>query len=161
MYKVSGIDLIHEEREKYVIKNETAFFVPFYDVEYHSLVYEGEKKILVKQTPQQIIDQTCERNGSLSYRQFVPIKKKMKYRKSLPICYHSMQNKIIFPVKNTVTQEKIWFNLAAIDRFDSGKIEFYSNLELVIKDFHFFTFRTSYERACTLSYRIEQTNHIL
>ena len=158
MYKVTGVDFIHEQRENYLIVNETAFFIPFYDLEYQSLVFEGEKKILVKQTPQEIIDQTCERNGFLSYRQFVPIKKKMKYRKSLPICYHSMQNKIIFSVQHTMTKEKIWFNLEAIDRFDSGKIEFYSKLELMIKGFKFLAFRTSYERACTLSYRIEQTS---
>ena len=137
-----------EVLSNYIINQQTLALIPFNEYPYQAIVYEGERKIYVKQKPLDIIKTTCLEffTSYTGIREAVQHKVGIDRKIPLPISPH--QNIYTFPTLSPENQDCTWLFYNHIHRITPITFSFKNPYQSII------TFQNGIELSLDISHYI-------
>lgn len=102
-----------------------------------SLVYEDDERYLIKQTPFQIMEESCKYFGSTYEGRKDSAKSILGAEYKVPVIVEDVNNLIVFPTTSPKADDCIWISLKRIKSFQkvdsiNTKIIFDNNKEIIV-----------------------------
>lgn len=137
---------------KYEINNGTLAVVP--NKEEESLIYEDHERYIIKQTPFNIMEDSCKYFGSTYEGRKEGAKSILNAEYKIPIVIEDSSNLIVFPTTSPLSKDCCWISLKRvknIEKIDSNntKIIFDNDKEIIV-DCSYRTIENQLSRASRL-----------
>lgn len=147
-------------KDNYIINEQTLSILPARSIEYQTKVIERKKIIYVKQTPFEIIKESCLFYWSSFEGRRTSTIEFTGYKEKVPIPIYPLKKIIAFPTHGIHNPDCAWLMQ---DHILQGKPKgtnqtsvLLSNGEYITIDISFRSFKTQFERAFELRFRIFQ-----
>lgn len=147
---------------KYIIKEATVGMIPAKKIEYDTIVVEGKRLRYIKQTPLDIIKQSCIHYWSTYEGRRQAVIHHTGFKEKVPIPVHPKRGIIAIPTHGINHIDCCWLMHDHILHYESIKNDAkyktastFTNGKTLKLDVSIRSFQTQMQRAFEISYRIE------
>lgn len=148
--------------QSYIIKDKTIALVPAKEIDYDSIVVESESLRYIKQTPEEIIKESCLEYWSDYEGRRKAVIQKTRFKEKVPIPINPKQGIIAFPTHAIKSIDCCWLMPKHILRYDVIKgnpnyktIVTFTNRRTLKLDVSIRSFKSQINRAFEIMYRIQ------
>ncbi len=119
-----------------------------------SLVYEDDNRYIIKETPFQIMEDSCKYFGSTYEGRKDGAKEMLGAEYKVPIVVEDSSNLIVFPTTSPLSEDCVWINLKRVEKIEkidanNTKIIFDNKIEIIV-DSSYRTIENQLSRASRL-----------
>ena len=137
---------------KYEISKGTLAILP--NEKNSSVVYEDDDRYIIKQTPYQIMEESCKYFGSTYEGRKDGAREMLGAEYKVPIVVEDSSNLIVFPTTSPLSDDCVWINLKRVEKIEkidanNTKIIFDNNKEIIV-DSSYRTIENQLSRASRL-----------
>ena len=120
---------------KYEISKGTLAILP--NEKNSSVVYEDDDRYIIKQTPYQIMEESCKYFGSTYEGRKDGAKEMLGAEYKVPIVIEDSSNLIVFPTTSPLAEDCVWISLKRVKKIekidnDNTKVIFDNNTEIIV-----------------------------
>jgi competence protein ComK len=137
---------------KYEISKGTLAILP--NEKNSSVVYEDDDRYIIKQTPYQIMEESCKYFGSTYEGRKDGAKEMLGAEYKVPIVIEDSSNLIVFPTTSPLSEDCVWISLKRVEKIEkidsnNTKIIFDNKTEIIV-DSSYRTIENQLSRASRL-----------
>ena len=137
---------------KYEISKGTLAILP--NEKNSSVVYEDDDRYIIKQTPYQIMEESCKYFGSTYEGRKDGAKEMLGAEYKVPIVIEDSSNLIVFPTTSPLSEDCVWISLKRVEKIEkidsnNTKIIFDNKIEIIV-DSSYRTIENQLSRASRL-----------
>lgn len=137
---------------KYEISKGTLAILP--NEKNSSVVYEDDDRYIIKQTPFEIMEQSCKYFGSTYEGRKDGAKEMLGAEYKVPIVIEDSSNLIVFPTTSPLSEDCVWISLKRVEKIEkidsnNTKIIFDNKTEIIV-DSSYRTIENQLSRASRL-----------
>ncbi len=137
---------------KYEISKGTLAILP--NEKNSSVVYEDDERYIIKETPFQIMEDSCKYFGSTYEGRKDGAKEILGAEYKVPIVVEDSNNLIVFPTTSPLSDDCVWISLKRVDKIEkidanNTKIIFDNKTEIIV-DSSYRTIENQLSRASRL-----------
>lgn len=137
---------------KYEISKGTLAILP--NEKNSSVVYEDEERYIIKQTPFEIMEESCKYFGSTYEGRKDGAKEILGAEYKVPIIIEDSSNLIVFPTTSPLSEDCVWISLKRVEKIEkidanNTKIIFDNKKEIIV-DSSYRTIENQLSRASRL-----------
>ena len=137
---------------KYEISKGTLAILP--NEKNSSVVYEDEERYIIKQTPFEIMEESCKYFGSTYEGRKDGAKEILGAEYKVPIIIEDSSNLIVFPTTSPLSEDCVWISLKRVEKIEkidanNTKIIFDNKTEIIV-DSSYRTIENQLSRASRL-----------
>ena len=137
---------------KYEISKGTLAILP--NEKNSSVVYEDEERYIIKQTPFEIMEESCKYFGSTYEGRKDGAREMLGAEYKVPIVIEDSSNLIVFPTTSPLSDDCVWINLKRVEKIEkidanNTKIIFDNKTEIIV-DSSYRTIENQLSRASRL-----------
>ena len=137
---------------KYEISKGTLAILP--NEKNSSVVYEDDDRYIIKQTPFQIMEDSCKYFGSTYEGRKDGAREMLGAEYKVPIVIEDSSNLIVFPTTSPLSEDCVWISLKRVERIEkidanNTKIIFDNKTEIIV-DSSYRTIENQLSRASRL-----------
>ena len=137
---------------KYEISKGTLAILP--NEKNSSVVYEDDDRYIIKQTPYQIMEESCKYFGSTYEGRKDGAREMLGAEYKVPIVIEDSSNLIVFPTTSTLSEDCVWISLKRVEKIEkidanNTKIIFDNKTEIIV-DSSYRTIENQLSRASRL-----------
>ena len=119
-----------------------------------SLVYEDDNRYIIKETPFQIMEDSCKYFGSTYEGRKDGAKEMLGAEYKVPIVVEDSSNLIVFPTTSPLSEDCVWISLKRVEKIEkidanNTKIIFDNKIEIIV-DSSYRTIENQLSRASRL-----------
>ena len=120
---------------KYEISKGTLAILP--NEKNSSVVYEDDDRYIIKQTPYQIMEESCKYFGSTYEGRKDGAKEMLGAEYKVPIVIEDSSNLIVFPTTSPLSEDCVWISLKRVEKIEkidsnNTKIIFDNKTEIIV-----------------------------
>lgn len=137
---------------KYEISKGTLAILP--NEKNSSVVYEDDDRYIIKQTPYQIMEESCKYFGSTYEGRKDGAREMLGAEYKVPIVIEDSSNLIVFPTTSPLSEDCVWISLKRVEKIEkidanNTKIIFDNKTEIIV-DSSYRTIENQLSRASRL-----------
>ena len=137
---------------KYEISKGTLAILP--NEKNSSVVYEDDDRYIIKQTPYEIMEESCKYFGSTYEGRKDGAKEMLGAEYKVPIVIEDSSNLIVFPTTSPLSEDCVWISLKRVEKIEkidanNTKIIFDNKTEIIV-DSSYRTIENQLSRASRL-----------
>ena len=137
---------------KYEISKGTLAILP--NEKNSSVVYEDDERYIIKQTPFEIMEESCKYFGSTYEGRKDGAREMLGAEYKVPIVIEDSSNLIVFPTTSPLSDDCVWINLKRVEKIEkidanNTKIIFDNKTEIIV-DSSYRTIENQLSRASRL-----------
>lgn len=137
---------------KYEISKGTLAILP--NEKNSSVVYEDDDRYIIKQTPFEIMEESCKYFGSTYEGRKDGAKEMLGAEYKVPIVIEDSSNLIVFPTTSPLSEDCVWISLKRVEKIEkidsnNTKIIFDNKTEIIV-DSSYRTIENQLSRASRL-----------
>ena len=137
---------------KYEISKGTLAILP--NEKNSSVVYEDDDRYIIKQTPYQIMEESCKYFGSTYEGRKDGAREMLGAEYKVPIVIEDSSNLIVFPTTSPLSEDCVWISLKRVEKIEkidanNTKIIFDNKTEIIV-DSSYRTIENQLSRASKL-----------
>ena len=137
---------------KYEISKGTLAILP--NEKNSSVVYEDDDRYIIKQTPYQIMEESCKYFGRTYEGRKDGAKEMLGAEYKVPIVIEDSSNLIVFPTTSPLSEDCVWISLKRVEKIEkidsnNTKIIFDNKIEIIV-DSSYRTIENQLSRASRL-----------
>lgn len=137
---------------KYEISKGTLAILP--NEKNSSVVYEDDERYIIKETPFQIMEDSCKYFGSTYEGRKDGAKEMLGAEYKVPIVVEDSSNLIVFPTTSPLSEDCVWISLKRVEKIEkidanNTKIIFDNKTEIIV-DSSYRTIENQLSRASRL-----------
>lgn len=137
---------------KYEISKGTLAILP--NEKNSSVVYEDEERYIIKQTPFEIMEESCKYFGSTYEGRKDGAREMLGAEYKVPIVIEDSSNLIVFPTTSPLSEDCVWISLKRVEKIEkidanNTKIIFDNKTEIIV-DSSYRTIENQLSRASRL-----------
>ena len=137
---------------KYEISKGTLAILP--NEKNSSVVYEDDERYIIKQTPYEIMEESCKYFGSTYEGRKDGAREMLGAEYKVPIVIEDSSNLIVFPTTSPLSEDCVWISLKRVEKIEkidanNTKIIFDNKTEIIV-DSSYRTIENQLSRASRL-----------
>ena len=137
---------------KYEISKGTLAILP--NEKNSSVVYEDEERYIIKQTPFEIMEESCKYFGSTYEGRKDGAKEILGAEYKVPIIIEDSSNLIVFPTTSPLSEDCVWISLKRVEKIEKIDVNntkiIFDNKKEIIVDSSYRTIENQLSRASRL-----------